>query len=528
MVGMLWLWALELARLGLRVALMFLCVRLVGLLWRSRRIPSRPSSPVGEDHSLVMTASDDLPRVTVQIPLRNEVNVAARAIEAAAALDYPSSRFEIQVLDDSDDETTAVVDAAAFKVARQGVAISVVRRATREGYKAGALQHGLATAKGDLIAILDADCVPPRDFLRRIVPDFAGDPRLALVQMRWDFLNRDQSALTRVQALLLDGLTALEQAIQSASGGVFQFNGCAGVWRRTALDAAGGVASPCITEDLELSARALLRGWTFRHRHEAAVATELPDTLSAFRQQQERWATGNGQVLRALGLKVLNGELPLHRRMELLLHLARKGLYLSLFVLTCTFPLTTLEYVRPMIEYPLAFNVATFVAVTGLLAAFFARAARVAGQSMARSLFLTALSVPLSIALSTSIAVGFVRGLCPSSAPFLRTPKTGGKALPSSSAYRVAVSPLALVECAFACVYAGCAWALFAEGGAAMAYGAFAVLVGLGFGWLGLGTLLEGLTSVSASRPVARLNGSPAGLPAALNAPHRTAPAAAR
>jgi cellulose synthase/poly-beta-1,6-N-acetylglucosamine synthase-like glycosyltransferase len=252
------------------------------------------------------------PFVTVQLPLYNERLVAGRAIDALCRLRWPAGRIEIQVFDDSEDETRALVDARAALWRARGHDIAVHRRSGREGFKAGALAMGLEQARGDAIAIFDADFLPAPDFLELCLPHLG--PGVAAVQARWGHLNARDSRLTRVQALALDGHFLVEQDAQSRLGLFLNFNGTAGVWRREAIEAAGGWQGDTLTEDFDLSYRAQLAGWRICMRPEIVAPAELPDSLPAYRRQQQRWARGTVQVLRKLGRRVLSAPLPLHRR----------------------------------------------------------------------------------------------------------------------------------------------------------------------------------------------------------------------
>ncbi|HNC95859.1 MAG TPA: glycosyltransferase, partial [Myxococcota bacterium] len=263
---------------------------------------------------------DLLPLVTVQVPLYNERDVAPRLVEAVVALNWPPDRLQIQILDDSTDDTLVGCEAALRLARQKGVAVEVLRRSRREGYKAGALQAGLASARGELIAIFDADFVPAPDFLQRMVPSFT-DPAVGMVQARWGHLNEPASALTRAQALMLDGHFVVEHTARFRAGLWFHFNGTAGLWRRRCVEAAGGWSADTLTEDLDLSYRAQLAGWKFVYRVEEVVPAELPDSLSAFCTQQSRWARGSMQTLRKLLFPLLRSSAPLKNRVEAILHL---------------------------------------------------------------------------------------------------------------------------------------------------------------------------------------------------------------
>ena len=260
------------------------------------------------------------PLVTVQLPLYNERYVAGRLLEAAGALDYPADRLEIQVLDDSTDDTTAIVADTAQQLRTRGVNIVHVRRAKRVGFKAGALASGLASARGEFVAIFDADFVPPPNFLRRTIPHF-GDARVAVVQTRWGHLNRDFSFLTMAQSLGIDGHFGVEQAARCRSHLLLNFNGTAGIWRRAAIEDAGGWAHDTLTEDLDLSYRAQLRGWGIVYLPDLVCPAELPVVISGFKSQQRRWAKGSIQTALKLLPDVLGSRLSLWAKYQAFVHL---------------------------------------------------------------------------------------------------------------------------------------------------------------------------------------------------------------
>src|SRR5262245_33585650 len=239
----------------------------------------------------------ELPSVTIQLPNYNEMYVVDRLVDAVCAIDYPVDRLEIQVLDDSTDETREIAELAVRRHAARGFDIQYIHRTNRVGYKAGALEAGLQSAKGEFVAIFDADFVPPADFLRRTVPYFR-DARLAVVQARWGHLNQSYSLLTKVQAILLDGHFVLEHGGRNRAGCFFNFNGTAGVWRRAAIVDAGGWQHDTLTEDLDLSYRAQLRGWKFKFLPDLVTPAEVPVEMNAFKSQQHRWAKGSIQTCR--------------------------------------------------------------------------------------------------------------------------------------------------------------------------------------------------------------------------------------
>ena len=275
---------------------------------------------------------ESVPFVTIQLPLYNERYVAERLITAVAALDWPRDRLAIQILDDSTDDTTAICQARAGFLASQGFLVEHIRRADRSGFKAGALQAGLASAHGEFIAIFDADFVPPPGFLRDAMGCFA-DPAIGMVQVRWEHLNREASLLTRVQALLLDGHFAIEQTARHATGRFFNFNGTAGIWRRQAIVDAGGWHSDTLTEDLDLSYRALLAGWRFTYLCQSAAPAELPMDMNAFKSQQFRWAKGSVQVARKLLPEIWRAPLAARVKLEAIFHLTQNVPYLAVLAL---------------------------------------------------------------------------------------------------------------------------------------------------------------------------------------------------
>lgn len=282
-----------------------------GLYWRKRKIKSE-TPPLS-----------DQPRVTVQLPIYNELYVVERLIDAAAALAWRRDRLQIQVLDDSDDETTAIARARVEYHRQRGYDIALIRRADRAGFKAGALAAGLARATGEFVAVFDADFVPPRDFLKQTIPHLVAQPNLGLVQTRWGHLNDEYSLLTRAEALALDGHFVIEQTARHRNDLFFNFNGTAGVWRRACIEDAGGWHGDTLSEDLDLSYRAQMRGWKFLFLPDVVAPAELPPQIHAYKRQQFRWAKGSTQVLLKLGAQVLTTPgLALFKRVEGILHLS--------------------------------------------------------------------------------------------------------------------------------------------------------------------------------------------------------------
>ncbi len=375
--------------------------------WRYRPKATVPPSP---------TATPD---VTVQLPIYNEAHVIQRLIDAVASLDWPRERLHIQVLDDSDDETTALAMAGAEKWQRAGVDIAVVRRPTRAGYKAGALAHGLLTAKGEFIAIFDADFVPSPDFLRRTVPHLLADPRVGFIQTRWGHLNAEESPLTRAQALALDGHFVVEQAARQAAGWFIGFNGTAGIWRRSCIADAGGWRYDTLAEDLDLSYRAQLRGWRGRYLGDVVSPAEVPPQLLALKRQQSRWAQGSIQCLRLLAGPVWRSGRPLALRLAALLHLSGYLVHpLMLILLLTTLPLLWSDAGA---RWPLAYMSLASLGPP-LLYATAQRELYPRGRWLRRYAFLPVLVfIGTGVALSNAWAV--CRGLRAPGGTFKRTPK---------------------------------------------------------------------------------------------------------
>jgi cellulose synthase/poly-beta-1,6-N-acetylglucosamine synthase-like glycosyltransferase len=270
------------------------------------------------------------PKVTVQLPIYNEMYVAERLINAAARLDYPKNRLEIQVLDDSTDETKGIVARTVKRAKAAGLNIHHVHRVVRSGYKAGALREGTAKAKGDFFALFDADFVPPPDFLKRTLPHFT-NPKIAFVQTRWGHLNRDFSFLTMLQSLAIDAHFMVEQFARSYVGLWFNFNGTAGVWRREAIEAAGGWRADTLTEDLDLSYRAFLKGYKAKFLQWVETPAELPITFNAFRRQQHRWARGSLECAMRLLPVIWRSNFGLRYKLSSSFHLLGYGVHLLLF-----------------------------------------------------------------------------------------------------------------------------------------------------------------------------------------------------
>ncbi len=380
-------------------------------LRRRRQPPAAPPEPA------------DWPAVTVQAPVFNELHVVERLIDALAALDYPRDRLQIQILDDSTDETTALAAASAERYRSQGLAIELVHRQPRPGFKAGALAAAMPQVTGEFVAIFDADFVPAPDFLRRTVPHLLAQPQSGFLQTRWSHLNAPYSLLTQAQALALDGHFVVEQTVRQRSGWLFGFNGTAGLWRRQCIDDAGGWQTDTLCEDLDLSYRAQLRGWQGLYLPDVDAPAEIPPQLAAFKRQQSRWATGSIQTFGKLAGQVARSPRPLLHKIQGLIHLGAYFCHpLMVLLLLLTLPLlwlgdTSANPLRWLLAYlglssvgpPLLYAVSQWELYRG--------------QGWLRRLAALPLLVLLGTGLALSNTVAVARGLSHRPADFQRTPK---------------------------------------------------------------------------------------------------------
>src|SRR5215472_11623014 len=270
-----------------------------------------------------------LPSVTIQLPIYNEIYVVERLLTAVGRIDYPKDKLEIQILDDSTDDTVELAQREVNKLRAEGFDAVVLRRGDRVGFKAGALDYGLRHAKGEFFFIFDADFVPPPDILRKIIHHFT-DPKVGMIQTRWGHINRSYSWLTRAQAVLLDGHLVLEQTARSRSGRFFNFNGTAGLWRKSCIREAGGWQHDTLTEDLDLSYRAQLRGWRFVFLADIVTPAELPVDIDGFKSQQHRWTKGSIQTCKKVLPRIWTSKLPLYIKIEATAHLTANFAYLLL------------------------------------------------------------------------------------------------------------------------------------------------------------------------------------------------------
>src|SRR5438128_140073 len=381
--------------------------------WRYRGFVPEPKSHFSEP---------ELPPITVQLPLFNEMYVVERLLKAITEIDYPRDRIEIQVLDDSTDETRKIAEAAVAKYAQEGFEIHYIHRSDRTGFKAGALANGLKTAKSELFAIFDADFVPKPDCLRKLV-DFFTDPLVACAQMRWSHINGNYNLLTRLQTIMLDGHFVVEQTTRNRTGGFFNFNGTAGIWRRNAIAMSGGWQHDTLTEDTDLSFRAQLMGWKFVYLLDEEAPAEVPVEINAFKAQQRRWAKGVLQVWFKLYKRIWGAPLPLRVKLEMFFRLTGNISYPLMIVASfMQFPLLLVRYNQGLhqlmlLDVPLLF----FSTLSVVL--FYGSAVWYLDKQRGSRLLHLPLVMGLGIGLAFSNARAVLEALAGVKSEFVRTPK---------------------------------------------------------------------------------------------------------
>ncbi len=374
---------------------------------------------------------DGWPKVTIQLPIFNERYVIDRLVEAAAKFDYPRELIQIQVLDDSTDETQEIARACVERHQALGMPLQYLHRANRAGYKAGALEEGLKTATGEFIAIFDADFLPPPDFLRRTLPYFlapsamTSDPsKIGMVQARWTYLNSRYSKLTEIETILLDGHFVIEHGARSRRGTFFNFNGTAGVWRRTAIEDAGGWEHDTLTEDTDLSYRAQLRGWKFLYLPEIECVSELPVEMNAFKAQQARWAKGLIQVAKKILPRVFRSDQPLHIKAEAFFHLTANISYPLMIVLsTMLLPAMIVRFYQGWFQM-VVIDLPLFLASTCSISSFYLVAQKtIHPKTWKRTFLYLPFVMALGIGIAVRNALAVLEALAGKQSEFARTPK---------------------------------------------------------------------------------------------------------
>ena len=426
-------------------------------------------------------AEGQLPSVTIQLPIYNEQFVIDRLIDACCRLDYPRDRFEIQVLDDSTDETTTVARQTVDRYAAGFLGmppqpIHYLHRSNRHGYKAGALEEGLHTAQGEFIAIFDADFVPPPQWVLEVVHHFA-EPEIGMVQTRWTHLNRNYSFLTQVEAILLDGHFVLEHGGRSRAGVFFNFNGTAGMWRREAIADAGGWQHDTLTEDTDLSYRAQLKGWKFKYLQDVECPAELPIEMTAFKTQQARWAKGLIQTSKKILPRIFASDTPFHIKLEAWYHLTANISYPLMIILSMF-----------LIDLPL------FIASTMSVSSFYLVSQK---ELFPKTWYKTFLYLPFLMSLGVGLTItntkAVLEALLGHQTAFARTPKYSVKKKGEKSqakVYRKRLGIIPWIELAIGCYFAGTIW--YAVSTENFFTVPFLLLFVLGYWYTGLLSLLQG------------------------------------
>lgn len=387
-------------------------IKVLFLYWKHRR-----------DEPVPVRQFAELPKVTVQLPLFNEMHVTERLLKAVAALDYPRNKLQIQVLDDSTDESAELSKQLSASLAAQGYDIEYRHRVNRQGFKAGALDEAMPTAKGEFIAIFDADFVPPPDLLNKMIHHFT-DEKVGLVQARWGHINRDYSLLTRLQAMFLDGHLILEQTARSRHGEFLNFNGTAGIWRAAVIAESGGWQHDTLTEDLDLSYRSQLRGWKFIYLKDVVVPAELPPDMDGFKSQQHRWTKGSIQVWRKMVAEVWRSDIPLPLKLEATAHLGSNFAYLlTLCTLVLMYPANFMfgsSWMKALlVDLPVFFFASLSVVV------FYITAQAAQFKGWWKTLPYLPLLLGLGIGMSINNGKAVLEALMGQESDFVRTPKYG-------------------------------------------------------------------------------------------------------
>jgi cellulose synthase/poly-beta-1,6-N-acetylglucosamine synthase-like glycosyltransferase len=461
-------------------------LRMVYQFWRYRHVKPQPKCRFAESEA---------PRITVQLPLFNEMYVVERLLDAVTALDYPRHLLEIQVLDDSTDETVRIAQAAVEKHRERGFDIQYIHRIDRTGFKAGALENGMKTAKGHLIAIFDADFLPKPDCLRQMV-DFFTDEGVGMVQMRWGHINANYSLLTRIQEVLLDGHFVVEQASRNRTGAFFNFNGTAGMWRREAIEWSGGWQHDTLTEDTDLSFRAQLMGWKFVYLLDEEAPAELPVEMNAFKAQQRRWAKGLVQV----GLKLMprlwkHPNLTLQQKVELFFRLFGNCAAMLLIVLSVLHVPVLIVRFNQGLYHMLLFDAPLMIFATLSVVSFYGATIRYRYPNEKWRLLMIPLAMAMGIGLVFSNTRAVLEALFGVQSSFVRTPKYNVENrkdnwLSAAMKYRRKRGLLPYIELAFALYFVFAVY--YAIRSNIYATIPFLLIFLLGYGYMAMMSLFQG------------------------------------
>ncbi len=394
------------------------------------------------------------PFVTIQLPVYNELYVVERLIDAVAAIDYPKDKMDIQVLDDSADETSRIISQKVALLQKQGIAIQHIQRSNRQGFKAGALKHGLVTARGEFLAVFDADFLPSKNFLKRTI-SFFSDTSVGMVQTKWGHLNKETSLLAKLQAMALDGHFSIEQQGRNSAGYFINFNGTAGVWRKQTILDAGNWQADTLTEDFDLSYRAQMKGWKFKYLEDFTTPAELPPLVSALKSQQFRWTKGGAETARKNLKKLFFSQLSLPVKLHGAFHLIYSFGFISIIMYSLlSVPLLFVKEFYPQYDFIFKLSgflkVSFFIYILHYFISYFGNTKGSLGKRLMGFIIHYPLFVSLFIGLSLSNAIGIVQGYLGIKSGFIRTPKfnvitTKNKLLESKYA-KTKISWLTLIE----------------------------------------------------------------------------------
>jgi cellulose synthase/poly-beta-1,6-N-acetylglucosamine synthase-like glycosyltransferase len=428
-----------------------------------------------------------LPYVTIQLPIYNELYVVERLLRKVAEMDYPTNLLEIQVLDDSTDETVELTASLVKEIAKLGIDIKHVRRLERIGFKAGALAYGLEQAKGEFIAIFDADFLPEKDFLLKTLPYFQ-DKGIGLVQTKWEHLNKNFNILTRLLGMALDAHFTIEQKGRNSNGDFMNFNGTAGVWRRECIETSGGWSADTLTEDLDLSYRAQLKGWKMKYMEEFTSPAELPAYLQAVRSQQYRWNKGGAEVARKNLKTIIRSELPFHVKLHALFHLLNTGIFIAVFLsavvsVPMLYFISEGEIARTILTYSGLFFVG-FILLSGFYWVSLRQRNTNAFTTTINFLFYFPVFLSLSMGLSLFNSIAVIEGYIGIRSPFVRTPKfniIGNETIVKKNQYmRSRIPVIAIFEGLLAVYFAMAVW--FSWQNDLIPFIPYHLLLSLGFG----------------------------------------------
>ncbi len=378
-------------------------------------------------HIEVFSETDEIPYVTVQLPVYNELYVIERLIDCAAQFNYPKDKLEIQVLDDSSDETVEIIAKRVAHWQSKGIDIQHIQRPERVGFKAGALDYGMNICKGEFIAIFDADFVPEKDFLLKTIPYFQ-DEKIGVVQTRWEHINKEYSLLTKLQAFALDAHFSVEQGGRNSAGHFINFNGTAGVWRKLAIEEGGGWKADTLTEDLDLSYRAQLKGWKFLFKEEIGSPAELPAEMNSLKAQQYRWTKGAAEcTVKNLGKVIKHDKYHFWTKINAIFHLMNSFLFIAIFsIAILSIPLFLMKQSHPELQW--FFNLAvislfSFVVIGVLYFTSFAKSYTNKGLAFLHFMYYFPLFLSFSLGLSFHNSIAVIEGYAGKKTPFVRTPK---------------------------------------------------------------------------------------------------------